>query len=208
MKDNQGTTELELLALIRSGSDETLEGSLAKRRALEELLELHYPWITRLCLLEFNHSAAALDCVQEIMLRITNGISKFRGDSALRTWMFTIAKRTIYEVRRKERSRKDRILSFLKGYEDRELKLEELAVDNRVPEDACLKLEGQKHILHAISTLAEMQRYAVMLHYFEDLSVEDIAEQLGCSAASVKTHLFRGRKKLKTLLEQDNEGRD
>ena len=52
-----------------------------------------------------------------------------------------------------------------------------------------------------VRALPEQQRWAVALHYVEDRSVADVAEVLGCSAGTVKTHLSRARETLARQLE-------
>lgn len=62
-------------------------------------------------------------------------------------------------------------------------------------------------LIHAMRALPPQQRAAVALHYFEDRPVAEIAGILGCSAATVKVHLFKARRRLASLLnEPDGEG--
>jgi RNA polymerase sigma-70 factor (sigma-E family) len=56
-------------------------------------------------------------------------------------------------------------------------------------------------IAAAIADLSHRQRVCVVLHYFEDLSDAEIAETIGISVGSVKTHLHRGRATLARRLE-------
>ncbi len=58
--------------------------------------------------------------------------------------------------------------------------------------------------LHAaITTLSPRQRAAVILHYFDDLPVEQIAEAIGCSRSTVKVHLHRARAALAVALHEE-----
>lgn len=57
------------------------------------------------------------------------------------------------------------------------------------------------HIWAAVAQLPGNQRAAVALHYLEDLPVNDIAEVLGCSPATARVHLHRGRTTLASRLE-------
>ncbi len=58
----------------------------------------------------------------------------------------------------------------------------------------------------AVRSLPLRQRQAVALHYIDDLPLDDIGEVLGCSAGTVKTHLARGRERLKRELEIGTSG--
>lgn len=58
----------------------------------------------------------------------------------------------------------------------------------------------------AVRALPRRQRAVTVLHYVEDQSVDEIAETLGCSAGTVKTHLFRARRTLADRLGAPAEG--
>jgi RNA polymerase sigma-70 factor (ECF subfamily) len=52
----------------------------------------------------------------------------------------------------------------------------------------------------AVGTLSPRQRAAVVLFYFEDRSIDDVADMLGCSAQTARVHLFRARQRLGAIL--------
>lgn len=61
------------------------------------------------------------------------------------------------------------------------------------------------HDLHmdlrrAILKLPRQQRAAIVLHYYEDMPVVEVADALGCREATAKTYLHRGRENLKAAL--------
>jgi RNA polymerase sigma-70 factor (ECF subfamily) len=58
-------------------------------------------------------------------------------------------------------------------------------------------------VLVALRHLSPAQRAAVYLHYQADRPVAEVARLLGMSTAAVKVHLFRGRQRLRRLLEED-----
>jgi RNA polymerase sigma factor (sigma-70 family) len=55
-------------------------------------------------------------------------------------------------------------------------------------------------VLEAMSMLSTQQRAAVILTYWEDLTVGEVARRLGVSEGSVRRHLARGRSKLREVL--------
>lgn len=61
--------------------------------------------------------------------------------------------------------------------------------------------EPHEEVWKVVSRLPGNQRAAIALHYLEDLSVMEIAAALGCSEATAKVHLHRGRQALFTMLE-------
>ncbi len=58
----------------------------------------------------------------------------------------------------------------------------------------------------ALEQLSTSQRAAVVLHYYEDRPVDEIADILDCSTNTVKSHLHRGRNRLKALLGEEEGG--
>jgi RNA polymerase sigma-70 factor (ECF subfamily) len=56
-------------------------------------------------------------------------------------------------------------------------------------------------LVEALASLTPGQRAAIVLHYYADLRVHDVAEVLGTSSAAVKVTLMRARRRLRTLLE-------
>ena len=74
-------------------------------------------------------------------------------------------------------------------------------VDDRTPETTTLERERRDRIDRALSELSRRQRECVALRYLADLTEPAVAEQLGISVGSVKTHLHRARGLLATSLE-------
>jgi RNA polymerase sigma-70 factor (ECF subfamily) len=63
---------------------------------------------------------------------------------------------------------------------------------------------GLPDLLRALKELTPAQRAAVYLHYRADMPVRQIADLMGTSSAAVKVHLMRGRRRLTTLLGEDD----
>ena len=64
--------------------------------------------------------------------------------------------------------------------------------------------ESIAHVIAALASLSPNQRLAVVLHDYADRSVEEVAGTIGCSRATVHVHLSQGRKRLRSLLEEDD----
>lgn len=193
-------TDIELLErVLEGGRAGEWQEKHAARSALDELLRRQYDWVTRLCLVEFASQDAAYDCVQEIMIQVAKSLSSFEGRSKFSTWMYTIVRRTIIAQKRKEWLKRLR----LPGVDSADLP--ERVVDSATPspEKQLLQKELTKRVLEAVRQLPEKQRHAVSFYYFENLPVSEGALKLNCSEASFKTHLFRARDRLKTLLPEE-----
>ena len=166
------------------------------RTAVETLLSRHVGWLSRLCAAEAGSIAAGEDCLQEVLLELARALPSFSGRSSLKTWMYAVSIR----VARKTLSRERRI----------RLNLEEsskLALSPPANQDSPGKrldlAEDRKGLLQHISKLSAQQKRAVICHYFEDLSIEETAKEMGCSIGSVKTHLSRARDYLGRKIERE-----
>jgi len=80
-----------------------------------------------------------------------------------------------------------------------ELKRRPLTVD-RIPDRGYLPAIADLDLLHALGKLPDKQRAAVILFYYADAPVREIARRTGMSQISVRANLSRGRKRLKDLL--------
>jgi RNA polymerase sigma-70 factor (ECF subfamily) len=78
------------------------------------------------------------------------------------------------------------------------------STDHVIPDVPARRNDESVEILDALSRLRGRQRAVIVLHYFADLPVLRIASLLGISAATVRVHLHRGRKRLSELLEDGN----
>jgi RNA polymerase sigma-70 factor (ECF subfamily) len=71
-----------------------------------------------------------------------------------------------------------------------------------MPERSYEMTESNADLLAALQAVSPKQRAALILHYYADLPVRQIAETLGSSGATIRVHLSQGRKRLRTLLEE------
>ncbi len=68
------------------------------------------------------------------------------------------------------------------------------------PDQAAASAAGLGALVPALRQLSPAQRAAVVLHYEADLPIQEVAARMATSAAAVKVHLFRGRRRLRELL--------
>ena len=76
---------------------------------------------------------------------------------------------------------------------------------DRVPDATYEPFEATDRVFDLLPTLPAKQRAAVVLHYYADKPVAEIADILGCSPTTVSVHLHRGRSRLRELLEVDGD---
>lgn len=134
------------------------------------------------------------DAAQEVFLNVLQALPRFRGESALSTWIYRIAVNTC--IARSKQGKRRRI---------REVTEEELL--DLVPEGRPSslerlereELEGQLH--WAIGELAEEYRAVIVLHYLQEMGYERIAQVLAVPVGTVKVRLFRAKRLLQRKLK-------
>ena len=139
----------------------------------------------RLCYLYLHDRQLAEDAVQETFIRALRGWSSFRGDCSEKTWLTGIAVRVCCDVRR----------SFWFRRVDRR------AAIDMLQEGSQSASEDARELTLAVMNLPVRLREAVILHYYQGLSVTETAQALGITQPSVSNRLKRGREKLRHLLE-------
>ena len=166
------------------------------RAALAQLLRgLQDPWY-RLCLGMLRDADLAAEAVQETGLRFLKQVAGFRGESQLRTWSLGIAINVVREMKR----RRGRYLSGSAGDGD------DLAATQDdpglPPELRCELGEACDALRLTLAQLPDRQREAVVLRYFEDLSVEETARVMGCAAGTVKATVHQALRSLRIRMKQ------
>jgi RNA polymerase sigma-70 factor (ECF subfamily) len=121
-------------------------------------------------------------------VRAFDRLDRFRGDSALATWLTRIAVTVSLNAIRRRRRRGDR-----------ELGLDE-AVALRAAEPAGVEVDLRERIARAIASLPEIYRATVVLHDVEGYTHAEIASLLGVPEGTCKTRLFVARRKLREML--------
>lgn len=133
--------------------------------------------------------AEAQDCVQEAFVRAWDRRRELDEALAPEAWVRTVAHRLAVSRWRKA------VRAFRSP--DRALELR----PSREPSPDHVALHK------ALAQLPYEQRRALVLHYIADLSVDDIAEEVGAPSGTIKARLSRGRKALANLLGEESEVR-
>jgi len=134
---------------------------------------------------------AAEDLLQETLVEALRSARSFRGESSLRTWVCTIARRRL--ARHYEAERRQAVA---------ESGLALLGALGAVGGDAGRdELERRDEIVRAMGRLPVVHRQVLVLKYLDDLSVGEIATELGRTSVQVQSLLQRARDGLRRVLE-------
>ena len=162
--------------------------------AFRTVVEAYQKRLYQFCLVRLGDPEAASDATQEIFIRAYKSLGTFKIGRNFRAWIFSIAVHHLYSGWKQKKRDKEKL--------QRSYYPEETGATN--PEENLLSSENARELQGALAKLKEEQATALYLHYFEGLSVADIAAALNLGEENVKTRLFRGRKKLRELLENRN----
>ncbi|MFQ6173294.1 RNA polymerase sigma factor [Oryzobacter sp. R7] len=142
-----------------------------------------YPRIVRTVFLIVHDRGRAEEIGQDAFLELYRRWSTLQGYERPDAWVRRVAvQRAVKHVRRER----------MRGERERLVAVEEELSHLPDPD-----------VARAVRTLSPMQRAAVVLHYWADEPVADIAADLGVSESTVKQHLFRARQRLAVLLREE-----
>ncbi|GAB3791731.1 RNA polymerase sigma factor SigX [Virgibacillus kimchii] len=137
------------------------------------------------------------DLLQEVYIKVLKSYKNFKGDSSLKTWLFSIARHvTIDHFRAQERKRK-RILEFFDWNE----KGQHIEDDKPLPDEITVQSDEMKQIYKHLDKCTPDQKSVLILRYMQSFSIKETAEVLNFSTSKVKTTQHRGLKTLKKHME-------
>lgn len=148
-----------------------------------------YNYILRMC----GRPDLAEDVVQEAFVRALNGLDRFDPRFRFSTWLFVIARRVYLNLIQKHRPDSNSDLVESRGAPDR------LPEAGMVRSDAAGVIRDS--LQAALMALAPDQREVLILFHQQEWSIRVIAQHLDIPEGTVKSHLHRGRKRLRILLE-------
>ncbi len=143
-----------------------------------------------------RHPDDTRELCQEVFLRIHQTLHQYRGESALKSWVAQVA----YSVAKRHLERKRiPIAEALEGDDG-------LSLTDRVADatdlEASMAEEEIGSLLHAaIEALPPLQRTVLTLYHLDEMPIGEIAKMTGIAEGTIKSHLFRSRRRLREIVE-------
>jgi RNA polymerase sigma-70 factor (ECF subfamily) len=136
------------------------------------------------------------DLAQETFLRAYRNIADFDVEkgASFSSWLITIARNLAINEKAKKKRRREHPISSIKGTQD---------LFEESPQGILEKRSLYSKVQNAINRLPEKFHAAVVLSYFEELSIEEIAQIEECPVGTVKSRVFRGKQMLRQILEKE-----
>jgi RNA polymerase sigma-70 factor (ECF subfamily) len=176
-------TDLDLIARWKGGD----------QRAATQLVERHAVAVARF-VASLGARVDVDDVVQEAFARAFGSLDSFRGESAFRTWLFTITRRLVLDRRRAERRRG--------GGGRMQVEVQDGdAVTEYDALDAVVADETERRMREAVARLTPTQREVFTLRVAEGLSYKEIAEAVDTTEGAARVHYHNAMRAVKEFLD-------
>lgn len=158
------------------------------KTAFQILVKRHKEKVRNIIYITMNNSALVDDIAQDVFITVYRNLKHFRYESQFTTWLYRITVNRCKDYLRKMIVRK--IFSPIE--ESSELSEYSIPVENN---------DISRIVMDAISKLPVKLRMPLILKDIEGFSYQEISESLNCEMGTVKSRIFRGREKLKEILQ-------
>ncbi len=166
--------------------------------AFEDLVAAYEKNVYNLALRMTGSREDAEDMAQEAFLKAYNSIRSFRGDSKFSVWLYRIVSNVCLDYLRKRGKRQT--VSLSAEDDDGEQVQLELADTAQSPETLLEKKLTRESVRRGLERLPPDARQILLLREIQGLSYEEIGETLGLEPGTVKSRIFRARKRLCAFL--------
>ena len=187
-------TREEELALVRRVQGGELD-------AFEELVRAHEKTVYNLALRMTGNPQDAEDMAQEAFLKAYRSLPEFRGESKFSVWLYRIVSNVCLDHLRKQSRRPSSSLTMEDN--DGEEQQYDVPDESASPEKLLEQKLTREAVQRGLNQLPDEQRQILLLRELRGLSYEEIGEALGLEAGTVKSRIFRARKRLCAFLLAD-----
>ena len=160
-----------------------------REEAFCDLVGRHQAALLRTCCCILNDPQLAQDAVQDTFLKAYKAFGGFRKESSEKTWLMRIAVNTCRDMKRRAWFR----------LVDRRMPLD------RLPEPSVPFTPRDDTVLQCISRLPQKEREAILLYFYQDLTLEEAGQALGVPRSTVNSRLERAKARLKKMLEGEEQ---
>ena len=162
-------------------------------RAAARLYERHVDRVHRICYRIVPDHSQVQDCVQEVWLKVFRKLSRSRCDGPFVAWLNTVTANTAIDYHRKWVRNSNHV------------KRGDIGPHTEATDEhpGSLQLDSgllQERIRDALETISVNQRTAFILRYYEEIPIAEIAQTIGCTEGTVRTHIRRSLLALRAKL--------
>ena len=169
--------------------------------AFEDLVAAYEKNVYNLALRTVGNPQDAEDMAQEAFLKAYSSLSSFRGDSKFSVWLYRIVSNVCLDFLRRQNRRPSTSLSV--EDEDGEESQLDIPDESLSPELLLERRLTREAVQRGLQSLSGEQRQILLLREIQGMSYEEIGQALDLEAGTVKSRIFRARKKLCAFLLAD-----
>ncbi len=163
---------------------------------LDQLIVRYQHRLMRYLLYLTGNREQAEDLFQEVWMRVLLRGGQFNGKARFDTWLFTVARNLVIDLKRKRTMSSLEEMFETAGDDDRPMNVEIMA-EGPSPFDQCSSSEDRQRLAAAMMTMDSAHREVLVLRFHEDLSLEEIAAVTRAPLSTVKSRLYRGLASMK-----------
>jgi RNA polymerase sigma-70 factor (ECF subfamily) len=166
------------------------------RKAFEEIYQLYHRRIYNAVYGMLSDADDAQDVTQDVFIRLHDALPTLRADEAFSTYLYRIALNLCRD--RARRKKRVRFQSMDTPRTDSEGEVEPMEFPDlgKLPEETIAGEELQRRVRQAVQNLSDDHKAVIVMHHFQGMEVNDIANILGVPTGTVKSRLARGRDQL------------
>lgn len=172
------------------------------QKAYADLMQRYKDSIYFMVLKMVNNKEDAMDLTVETFAKAFEKLDKYQPDYAFSTWLFRVATNNCIDFIRKKKLHTTSIHGMTD--EDGDERPFQIKADVLNPEETSIKKQQTEELKLLIQSLPPRYRNLITLRYFDELSYEEIAQQLDLPLGTVKAQLFRARYLLGNILNRFN----
>lgn len=162
--------------------------------AIEMFVRQHETGVFRLAYSVLGDEADANEVTQETFLAALRSLHRYQERQSLKAWLYTIALNLS-----RSHLRKHKVIERLKAAVGGIFRVE--AQKQVTPEDQVIQTEQEATLWKELNKLDERHRTAVVLRYFHDLPIAEIAQVMGTCEGTIHSRLHTARERLKDALQ-------
>jgi RNA polymerase sigma-70 factor, ECF subfamily len=164
--------------------------------AIERLVQSHQQDVYRLALSILDDSDEADDVTQEVFVSALRALESFHGNASFKTWLFSITI-NLCRTRLQRQKNSGRLQQILQSL------IHLRGEQTHRPEEEALQNESDAALWRVIHALDDKHRLPIILRYYHDMPVADIAGMLRVPVGTIHSRLNHARERLRALLKEE-----
>lgn len=170
------------------------------QKAYAEIMQRYKDSIYFMALKMVNNKDDAMDLTVETFAKAFENLEKYKPEYAFSTWLFRIATNNSIDFIRKKRLN---VVSLDTLFEEEgEENYLQVRAEGLNPEETSIRKQESERLKNMVEQLPLRYRKLIVLRYYEELSYEEIAQQMDIPLGTVKAQLFRARDLMANILNR------